>query len=76
MIEGRVLALIEEATQAEPGSVTTAVALAQLDGWDSMGIVMFLGELDDKLHVDLTADDLQPCVTVADLVALVLRHAG
>jgi hypothetical protein len=35
--------MLEEATQAEPGSLSAAQVLKELEGWDSLGVVMFIG---------------------------------
>lgn len=72
-MDPRVFALIEEATQAARGTVTAATSLAELDGWDSMGVVHFLGELSDRLNVQLSADDVEACGTAGDLALRVAR---
>jgi acyl carrier protein len=75
-LERQIVALLEESIQAAPGSVTAAAVLADLNGWDSMGMVTFVGETFDRTQVEVGVDDLQGCVTVADLVALVSRRAA
>lgn len=74
-MEREVVALLEASIQAAPGSIGKERALAQLDGWDSMGMVSFVGEVFDRLHVEIGVDELEACATVGDLVALVGRKA-
>jgi hypothetical protein len=68
----RICRILEEAAAAEPGSVHPSTALGEIDGWDSMGVVFFLGEA--ALHwpqVRIASDDVAACRTVADLARLV-----
>ena len=75
-MEQQIIALLEESIQAQPGSLSPTGTLADLNGWDSMGMVTFVGEAFDRVQIELGVDDLQACVTVADLVALLSRRAS
>ncbi len=70
-MQQRVIALLEQSIQARPDTVRADTQLDDLDGWDSMGMVMLVGELFDQLAVEIAIDDLNACKTVADIVALV-----
>lgn len=72
----RVRALLEEATQADPGSLRPATVLKEHEGWDSLGAVMFIGLVEEHLHVSLSVADLRASATVADLEAAVARLAA
>lgn len=74
-MEREVVGLLEASIQAAPGSIGAGRALAELDGWDSMGMVSFVGEVFDRLGVEIGVDELESCRTVGDLVALVQRKA-
>ncbi len=68
-----VLPILEEATQAPENSIELTQLLPGLEGWDSMGMVMFIGMVKLKCSVELTVHDLRECVSVADLQALVSK---
>ena len=69
----QIVTLLEMSIQAPPGSIRPESSLQELNGWDSMGMVMFVGEAFDRIRAEVGVDDLQTCVTVRDLVALVSR---
>lgn len=68
--------LLEEATQADPGTLAPSTALKEHEGWDSLGAVMFIGLVQEHLGVALSVGDLRGCETVADLEACVSRLLG
>ena len=62
MIELETVAkLIEEATQSLPGAVGADTQLGALDGWDSMGMVVFMGLVREQSGVELTVHELRAC---------------
>jgi len=67
-----IVALLEEALAAEPGSIQAGQVLVELSEWDSMGIVSFVGETAELWDIQLSVDDIQECVTVDDLVRRIL----
>ncbi|MCB9684413.1 MAG: acyl carrier protein [Alphaproteobacteria bacterium] len=69
--EQRVIALVERALQADPGSLRGTTRFADLEGWDSMGMVDFLGSLYDESGVALSIDDLLACSTIGEVAARV-----
>lgn len=64
-------ALIEEAVQALPGSVQADTDLGTLDGWDSMGLVIFIELVQSKTGVELAVHDLRACSRPTEIVALI-----
>lgn len=62
-----VMQILEEATQSLPGTVERDCDLRTLDGWDSMGMVMFMGLLDERAGVELTVHELRACETPRSL---------
>jgi acyl carrier protein len=70
-----VIAFLEEATQSLPGTLRGPTRLLDLSGWDSMGMVMFMGLVRDKCGVELSVYDLRECATVAELAGAVERRA-
>ena len=68
-MEGKILRLIEEAKEADEGTVLMG---QELD-WDSIAVVTFMAMADEQLNVTLSADRLNKCERVDDVVALVLE---
>jgi len=66
--------LLEESTQVEPGSVPAAMALLDLDGWDSMGMVMFIALVDERFGVELSVHDLHECKSAGELAERIFQH--
>jgi hypothetical protein len=65
------LPLIEEAVQAMPGSVKADTDLGTLDGWDSMGLVIFIELVQGRTGVELAVHDLRACSTAPEVLALI-----
>ena len=63
----RALELLEEATQAEAGDTPQGQVLKEMEGWDSMGMVLFIGLVTEHLGVELSVHDLRESATAADL---------
>lgn len=68
-MEGKILRLIEEAKEADEGTVLMG---QELD-WDSIAVVTFMAMADEQLNVTLSADRLNKCERVDDVVALVIE---
>jgi acyl carrier protein len=75
-ISDQTVALLEEATLSTPGQVQEGTSLAGLDGWDSMGMVVFMGLVKEQLGVELVVHDLRGCETPVEVRALVKKVAG
>jgi len=52
----------------EPGSIKGHESLLDLNGWDSMAVLMFIDMVDLKLGLAVKAGALVNCKTVSDLV--------
>ena len=63
-------AMIEEAIQALPGSVSAATDLGTLDGWDSMGLVIFIELAQTRTGIELAVHDLRACSTATEVLVL------
>ncbi len=72
----RVVELLEEATQAIAGTIEPDCDLRTLDGWDSMGMVMFMGLSNEHLRVELTVHELRSAATPLDLVRKIEEKRG
>ena len=72
----KVRALLEESTQAAADSLASKQVLKELEGWDSLGVVMFIGLVLEHLSVELSVHEIRECVLVADLETLVAARVG
>lgn len=68
-------ALVEEATQSMPGTVTVETDLARLDGWDSMGLVIFIDSVKGRTEVELAVHELRACSSTEAIRELISRAA-
>jgi acyl carrier protein len=70
MNKSEFLAMIEEILEVDAGSVLMDARLEDL-GWDSLSDVSFIAEVDSALDMEVNANQLVKCETVADLMKLV-----
>ncbi len=62
--------------RCEPGDLLPeSTSLRELKGWDSLKHVLLVVELEKRLKVQLTADEIQGMVTLSD-VAVILSEKG
>ena len=66
-----VLAMLEEATLADAGSLAADGPLLGMEGWDSMGMVMFIHLVQERFGFELSIADLRDCETAAELSAAI-----
>lgn len=70
-----IVRVLEDTLLAERGTITPDQVLAELEAWDSMGIVAFVGEVDGHWSIHLSVDEILACATVSDLIACVTARA-
>jgi len=70
MTRAEFLGLLDEITEAKPGTVKGTEQLTELEGWDSLAVVSFIAVVDEHFGVTLSAEKLQKCRSVDDLVSL------
>lgn len=68
--------LLEESTQHDENSLQDDLYLRDIEGWDSMGMVMFIGLVKEHLSVELSVHDLSQRSTVAELCLYVEALVG
>jgi acyl carrier protein len=59
--------------QEEPGSLALDRARATIPTWDSMGTLLLIAELDEKLKVTLSEDELKELTSIGDIVTILSR---
>jgi acyl carrier protein len=75
LADREVVDLLEEATQALAGSIPLDARLEHVNGWDSMGMVMFMGLVRDRSGIELSVHDLKGCATPAELALAIAERA-
>lgn len=65
------LLLIDQIVEVEPGTLSETDSLADIAGWDSLAVIVFQAEVDERLGVVAQPTDLARCHTVRDLIDLV-----
>ncbi|MBQ7933233.1 MAG: acyl carrier protein [Lachnospiraceae bacterium] len=53
----KVIALIEEILNVPRGTVTESTMVAELEEWDSLAHVMIIGELEQRLGVNIPLEE-------------------
>ena len=73
MSEQEVLAMMAEAF-SETSPLTPSMRRDDVDGWDSMGALMLMAELDERFGLQLDAEESRGMQVVSDLFAYLRRH--
>ncbi|MCH1487957.1 MAG: acyl carrier protein [Pseudomonadales bacterium] len=69
------LSMIAEAINTPEDEVQPATSLEDLEGWDSMGVLLLMAELDERFSLLLEEETVGSFSTVADILKL-LKDAG
>ena len=69
------LLLIDEMLEFEPGTLKGSEKLADLENWDSLSIVTFMGLALQRFDKKLSSKEIDHCESVDDLFTLVGRPA-
>lgn len=70
MKKSEFIAMIEQITEADEGSLSGSESLRDLDGWDSLAVIQFIARVDENFGITLTPKRLVECKTVDDLAGL------
>ena len=62
---------IDELLELEPGTLKGSEKLAELENWDSLSIVSFMGMAKSRFNTTLPAKGIAACQSVNDLFDLV-----
>ncbi len=66
----KIIEIITEILQVEPGVVTEDTLTSDLEEWDSLAQVMIIGELEAKLSISISLDEAMEIQGVRDLLKL------
>lgn len=64
----RILTLIEELLKLPEGTVTPDTEIADVEEWDSLAHVMIIGELEEKLGINISLEDAVEITSVRELL--------
>lgn len=62
------LRMLEEAFMAPEGTLTPELERVEIPGWDSMGALMLMAELDTRFNLELTAEASRAMLRVSDVL--------
>ena len=71
-------ALIWVATVFEepPENVRPETVKDEIRGWDSLGVLTLMADLDEKFQIQLTEQDIEGLEAVADILELLQKHGA
>ena len=61
--------MIADALNEPVGNIDSETQRASIVGWDSMGALMLIAELDDRFGIELSADDSRKMSSIGDILA-------
>lgn len=64
------LLALDEMLELDPGTLTGAEALEDLENWDSLAVISFIALVDEKLGLVVEGEKLVKAKTVADLLTV------
>lgn len=67
---------LDEMLELEPGTLTGAETLADLDMWDSLAIISFIALVDEQYGIVVEGERLAQARTVEDLLGLVSERVA
>jgi acyl carrier protein len=70
------LAMLAECFMEPPENLAPGTLREAIAGWDSMGALMFMAELDERFGLELTAEQSKAMTSVADALAYLRAHGA
>lgn len=70
MSEKERIELLEEIMDLDPGTLNPEDNLKDYEEWDSLTILTFISELDERFGRKMTGEQIKAFVTVADAIAV------
>ncbi len=66
----KVILLIEEILELEPGTITEDTVAEDIAEWDSLGQIMVIGALEEKLGLNISLEQALQIKSVKDIFTL------
>ena len=70
------LSLLAETFDEPVERMALATARDAIAGWDSMGALSLMAELDERFNIELSAEASRAMARVADVIELLRRHGA
>ncbi|MDE2402857.1 MAG: acyl carrier protein [Burkholderiales bacterium] len=68
------MAMLSECFMEPVAKLAPDVLRESVPGWDSMGALMLIAELDERFKIELTADESRTMTRISDVLAFLDRH--
>jgi acyl carrier protein len=70
------LSLLAETFDEPLDRISPATARDAILGWDSMGALSLMAELDERFHIELTAEASRSMARIGDVLNLLKQHGA
>ena len=70
MTKAEFLEELEIILNEDADSLTAETLIADIEGWDSTGLLGVIALLDGELEIQVNVDTLRSCTTLNDLIAI------
>lgn len=74
MSSDEILLWLAEIFEVAPGSLNPGTNRDEIEGWDSIGTLSLMADLDERLGIRPTEDELDALGSVSDVIALLERN--
>ncbi|MGH6645432.1 acyl carrier protein [Aquabacterium sp.] len=68
------LAMFSECFMEPAEQLSAEVSRESIPGWDSMGALMLIAELDERFQLELSAEESRTLQSIGDALAFLKRH--
>ena len=68
------LQMLADCFETEVGDLTPETPRDSLPGWDSMGALTLMAELDERFGLELTADQSRQMQKIGDVIVFLREH--
>lgn len=70
------LKMLSDAFEEPVANLRPDVSRDDVPGWDSMGALTLMAELDERFGIELTADDSKKMTRIDDVLQLLRKHGA
>ena len=74
MTQDEVLNWLADVFNEPAGSITADSKKDDVSGWDSLGVLMLMADLDEKFAIQLDEKEIEGLQSVPDVVAMLKRN--
>jgi len=70
------MAMMSECFMEPVERLTPELCRESIPGWDSMGALMLIAEIDERFQIELSADESRTMKHVSDVLAFLAKHGA